>query len=169
MTNKLSTHNWTEYKQFWQWCVSYAPKLLMTFYNPLLSEQEFTENRERFIDEQLERYQGYEIRRIGGRKVTLKEATENLLNWYDSKFKFPMYSYPEAEQEAESILTYMKYSEDDWRQYYKITICKLPSKYIFLLLWTCPLVFIREYLYKQCGFNPKWEKLYQFFFRGKHY
>lgn len=164
----LWAHDWSEYKDFWRWCISYTPKLLNTFYNPLLSEYEFKENREAFIDEQLERYHSYEARRIGGENLSLSQAVQNLSKWYSSKFSAPNLSYKEIEEEAENILTYMKFSEDDWRKRYKIPICTLSKVQILKLLLFCPISFVRNHLYEQCGYNPKWEKYYKFLFKGNN-
>lgn len=50
-----------------------------------------------------------------------------------------------------------------------VPVMNTPFKVDRKLKWICPIPCVREYLHKQCGVNPKWEKLYKIFWRGKKY
>lgn len=162
--DKLYVHAFQEYEEVKLWAMVYYPKLLLYFYNISLTYKQYHENRrewcvnaKRGIAKSHERL---------GKYTTQEEAIQNLIKYYKdvSDYDCP---YEQAKDEVlcDTIDTAM--TDDELEETYMFPITNTPFKIDRKLKWICPVPCVREYLYKQCGVNPKWEWLYKIFWRGK--
>lgn len=91
--------------------------------------------------------------------------------------KLYVHSYEEYEEVKLWALVYYPklllffYNIDLHRELFKydtgMPIMNIPFNIDRKLKWICPVPCVREYLHKQCGVNPKQERLYKIFWRGK--
>ena len=53
---------------------------------------------------------------------------------------------------------------EDWEDNYTFSIARFNHRQDKLLLWRCPIPFVREYLEKQCGYKTRW--YHKLFWKG---
>lgn len=150
--------DYEDYIQLWKWCIIYYPKLLVDFFNPLLTYKEFAENKEQYVSKCM--YHAKKLfEQMGGTSVTADEMCKNLAEKYcentDGKH---------VREEVRSCLEEYYRSKEDWEDGYKFPIATFNYKQDKLLLWRCPIPFVREYLEKQCGYKTKW--YHKLFWKG---
>ena len=164
--DKLHLRDWYEFDKLVRWSICHYPKLLNYMYDWRMTYNDWDKSMKASI-KMTKKINARDIEKIGGKDVSLRDATYNLIDYYRKESDYEC-SYDQAKWEAESILNIANKSdielEDDYSRSVMNTPCKIDRK----LLWICPLPEVRKYLYEQCGYKKRWEWLYKMFWKGKY-
>lgn len=164
--DKLHLKSWHTFDKLVRWSICHYPKLLNYMYDWRITYNDWDKSMKASI-KMAKKINARDIEKIGGKDVSLRDATYNLIDYYRKESDYEC-SYDQAKWEAESILNIANKSdielEDDYSQSVMNTPCKIDRK----LLWICPLPEVRKYLYEQCGYKKRWEWLYKMFWKGKY-
>jgi len=162
--DKLYLKKYYEYNQLKIWAVIYYPKLLLFFYNRNLQWDEFEKDRKEWVENHKSTIKRQIAKYVG---LSMEMAVEKLREEYiKSGYKCP---YSQAKEEIEYLYNEYSKTDEQLEKDYSFPVMNTPLSVDRKLKWTCPLPFVREYLHKQCGVNPKWEWLYRIFWKGKKY
>lgn len=161
--DKLYCKSYYDYRCFKLWCLIYYPKLLLYFYNIDLTYEKFDQYMDNYVDNCIQHAKRCYANL--GDFETIDEAKKNYYQHYLNQG----YDCPaeQVDEEVNLILEEHEYTKEDWEDKFSIAIMNCPSNIDKILKWRCPLKFVREYLQKQCGVNPKYEWFYKLFWKGK--
>lgn len=162
--DKLYVKDYYEYDKLKTWAKIYYPELLLFFYNRDLHQNDFIRERKEWIEnvkttikQQIVKYSA----------STMEMSIEKLIEEYKKTgYKCP---YSQAVQEISHLYKEYRKTDEQFEDEYSFPVMNTPLPVDRKLKWTCPLPFVRKYLYEQCGVNPKWEWLYKIFWKGKKY
>ena len=164
--DKLHLRNWHEFDRLVRWSICHYPELLNYMYDWRMTYKDWEKSMKASI-KTTKKINARDLEKIGGKDVSLRTATYNLIDYYRAAADYEC-SYYQAKLEAESILNIANKSdielEDDYSRAVMNTTCKIDRK----LLWICPIKEVRDYLYEQCGYKKRWEWLYKIFWKGKY-
>lgn len=164
--DKIYARSFEEYDVLKKWALVYYPQLIFYFYDFDLTYNKFLKNRKDWLNE-YKRNIRKDAERLG-KYENEEEAVQNLIKHYKkSKYNCPL---EQAKEEVKSCLKNLERVESGdatLEEEYTFPIMTSPFSVDKKLKWTCPIPFVREYLHKQCGVNPKKEWLYKMFWKGK--
>lgn len=165
--DKLYLHSYEELAEFRTWLIIYYPKALQYCYNNWMMDYDSYKKRlDNWINDGINASEK-EYKWLGDFKK-FREAIVNLQKYYKDNHGYDC-PYDQAFDEANTLIKHHLMTEEDWKEEYSFPIMSAPFKVDKKLKWICPLPFVRDYLHKQCGVNPKWEWLYRIFWRGKEF
>ncbi len=166
--DKLYLHSYEELREFRRWVLIYYAKVIAYMYDGwTMDYDKYEKNLDWWTKRQIEiseRCHNLEL----GKYETIDEAITNLRKFHkeNGNYDCPL---SEAENQVWDIIARKNRPYEEWRREYSFPIMNCPSKIDRKLKWICPLPFVRDYLHKQCGVNPKWEWLYRIFWKGKEF
>ena len=158
--DKMYVHSYHEYDDLRRWAIAYYPELLFYFYDITMTYQQWEDNCRIYVKQQIAiAKRNYE--KIGNSR---SHAVENLIKHYK---EVAGYDCPreQAEDEAFYIIDAYHKTTRDWEDSYTCPILNTPFSVDKKLLLVCPILFVREYLEKQCGYKTRW--YHKLFWRGK--
>lgn len=162
--DRLYVNHYYEFDDFIKWCIIYYPKLLLSVYDWHLTYDEFEKRRNAWVKLTRKRIiQDYA--RLGKYK-TKKQAIQNVIKHYKETADYDC-PYDQAKEEVEYCVEEYNKPNSELYWEYEAPIANFSFDDDLILKWHCPLPFVREYLQKQCGVNPKWEWFYKLFWKGK--
>ena len=125
----------------------------------IMSYDEFVKSRDTWIKEQMKSAKKHYSEL--GSFDTEEKAASNYMKTHT------WCTFNEAITNVNDIIDRYRMEKEDWKDIYSFPVMHAPFKVDKKLKWICPLPFVRDYLHKQCGVNPKWEWLYKIFWKGK--
>lgn len=171
--DKIYVNSYYEHEELLKWSLIYYPKLLRYFYDIHETWETWEKTKANRISHYIE-IAKRDMDKIDPLFDKDKEITEIMFEEYIERLKAHYkatvdYDCPQeqAEWEVTTIIDSARKTYDDWEDDYQTAITNTPLKVDRYLKWHCPLPFVREYLHKQCGVNPKLEWLYKLFWKGK--
>ena len=162
--DKLYANEYYEFQDLVEWALIYYPTLLRYFYDWRMTYSEFEKRKKEWV-KSTRKYIIRDYERLGKYK-TKEQAIENIIEHYKKTYNYNC-SYEQAKEEVDYCINQYRKSNLDLENEYSLAVCNLRTKQDNYLKWYCPLPFVREYLHKQCGVNPKLEWLYKLFWKGK--
>lgn len=162
--DKIYVKNFYQYDDLLKWSLIYYPKLLLYFYNIHMTYEEFEKSRRNYVKNFKESTKK-ELEKIGGR-VKLQKAVKNLKKHYKETANYEA-SNEQCYYEAKDILRRARMSRSQIENSFSMPITNTPFEIDTYLKWHCPLSFVRKYLHNNCGVNPKWDKFYKLWWKGK--
>lgn len=164
---KFYVNSYYIYNQLRIWAIAYYPELLFYFYDVDLTVDEIDKNREQWL-QQTKAINKSEYKKLGDFEDE-DEAVFNLIEYYKENANYKM-SVANALRQTEYILKMYNMDDNELGGKYTFPVMYTPDEVINKLKWICPIPEIREYLHEQCDVNPKWEWLYNIFWKGeKHF
>lgn len=162
--DKIYAKNYYQYDDLLRWSLIYYPKLLIYFYDIHMTYKEFEEARRKYV-KVFKEHTKKELEKIGGR-VKLQKAVKNLKKHYKEIANYEA-SDEQCYNEAREILKRSRLSKVQIENSFEMPITNTPLEIDRYLKWHCPLYFVRKYLHNNCGVNPKWDKFYRLWWKGK--
>jgi len=163
--DRLYLKNWHEFDKLVRWSICHYPELLNYMYDWRMTYDDWDEAMKASI-KLTKQINARELEKIGGKDVSLRDGIYNLIDHYRNKADYEC-SYDQAKWEVEYILNNVNKSDDELEDDYSRPVMNTPCKIDRKLLWICPLPEVRKYLYEQCGYSRRWERIYKMFWKGK--
>ena len=129
-----------------------------------MTYEEFEKSRRNYVKNFKENIKR-DLEKIGGR-VKLQKAVKNLKKYYKETANYEA-SDEQCYDEAKDILRRARMSKSQIENSFSMPITNTPFEIDTYLKWHCPLSFVRKYLHNNCGVNPKWDKFYKLWWKGK--
>lgn len=160
--DKLRCKNYYEYQDFLTWCMVNYPKALRYFRCASLSPMDWQNNVKEYIKD-FKTFAKRDYERLGNFNSRM-EAIDNLREYYK---KTADYDAPDSQlvEEVSDCMTNIALTNKQIAEKYEYTIGTFPFKVDRYLKWRCPISFVREYLYNQCGVDKKKNWMYKIFFK----
>lgn len=157
--DKMYIKDWTDFCDLREWFIAFYPERIGCFYNLWLSYSEFQSRYEnikansrtgikQFYDTYIKPYKTLDLAAhayVDGRHFFINSNNA---------------TYMDNIKGAKDIILEMKNKYDNLEQYLDENVSIAVTSTSFetdkILLWRCPLAFVREYLETNCGYKTKW-------------
>ncbi len=168
--DKLYVKTYADYYEIRCWALVYFPELLYYFLNHDLTFYEHEKTRKDYVREmRTEIEKNY--KRLGKFKST-EEAVTNLIKYYK---RIHHYDCPKEQAEKETITSIERYQRLQYDgdkgldSIVAFPVLIMTPDLMRKLKWICPIKCVREYLKEHKQLNPRWEKFYKLFWKGKNH
>lgn len=162
----LYIKDYYEYDLLRRWAMAYYPKLLIWFYDIMLTPTSWVEEQREYAKRSMF-YAKLDYEKIGIFNGDRETGIKNIQEY--NKAHGSEMSYDDVSKLFDDVINRYNKTEVDWIKQYKHSVLSVPSEIDNTLKWICPVPVVREYLHEKCNVNPKWEWLYKIFWRGKKY
>ncbi|MCM1031575.1 MAG: hypothetical protein NC410_09085 [Oscillibacter sp.] len=161
--DKIYVSNFQDFDDFRKWVMIYYPKMSRYFYNYFMSESEFDKWMEEVYQSRIEKitktYEKFEG------SLGVEKVKEHLFQLYCNESNLFDVSH-DAQSIIDDFLDTKRLNKDDFiEKHCHVPITNFPCRCDKILLWRCPIPFVRDYLKKNCGYKTKW--YHKLFWKGK--
>lgn len=162
--DKIYIKEYYQYDDLLRWSLIYYPKLINYFYNIHMTYKDFEKARKDYVD--IFKKTNKKLFEQIGKTFKLQKAAKNLKKYYKEHSNWDA---PDEQcfNEAREIIKRLRLSKSKIAESFSMPITNTPFEIDIYLKWHCPLSFVRKYLHNNCGVNPKWDKFYKLWWKGK--